>query len=250
MGNKRGREDEKPVHKVTIDSFLMDQYEVTQAEFEKVGKSEALANPSHFKGPDLPVEQVNWPLAARFCNARSRIDGLQPCYNEDTGECNFDATGYRLPTEAEWEYACRAGTTTQYNFGDDANLLEQHAWVRGNSDAHPHPVASKPANAFGLFDMHGNVYERCQDWMGFQWYDQSPTIDPQGPLTANSPVRVHRGGHCNCLPILCTSAARANQYAWYRNNRSGFRIVVPPAETPAAAAGRSADERGNAPNSP
>ena len=88
MGSRSGRDDERPVHKVWIDSFLMDKHEVTQAEYEKLGKIEAFANPSHFKGPDLPVEQVTWPQAARFCNARSRAEGLKPCYNEDTGECD------------------------------------------------------------------------------------------------------------------------------------------------------------------
>src|SRR5262249_45730102 len=119
MGNRHGREEEKPVHKVWIDAFLVDRHEVTQAEYEKLGQVEAFPNPSHFKGPDLPVEQVTWPQAARFCNARSRAEGLEPCYNEDTGECNFQASGYRLPTEAEWEYACRAGTGTDYSFGSD-----------------------------------------------------------------------------------------------------------------------------------
>src|SRR5439155_5135604 len=95
MGSKHGRDDEKPLHKVWIDAFLMDKYEVTQAEFEKLGKVEAFPNPSHFKGPDLPVEQVNWPHAARFCNARSRLEGLKPCYNDDTGESDFQAHGYR-----------------------------------------------------------------------------------------------------------------------------------------------------------
>ncbi len=86
MGSRHGREDEQPVHKIWLDSFLMDQYEVTQAGYEKLGQIEAFPNPSHFKGPELPVEQVTWPQAARFCNARSRLEGLQPCYNEDTGE--------------------------------------------------------------------------------------------------------------------------------------------------------------------
>lgn len=128
MGNNRGREDEKPLHMVSIDSFLMDRHEMTQAAWEKVGKGEALPNPSHFKGADLPVEQVTWPQAARFCNARSRFEGLQPCYNEDTAECDFQADGYRLPTEAEWEYACRAGTDTDFSFGHDPRKLGDYGW--------------------------------------------------------------------------------------------------------------------------
>ncbi|HEV3116692.1 MAG TPA: SUMF1/EgtB/PvdO family nonheme iron enzyme, partial [Gemmataceae bacterium] len=86
MGSRRGREEEQPLHKVWIDSFLMDRHEVTQAEYTKLGDLEAFPNPAHFKAPDLPVEQVTWPQAARFCNARSRLEGLKPCYNEDTGE--------------------------------------------------------------------------------------------------------------------------------------------------------------------
>src|SRR5205823_10531068 len=96
MGNRRGKEDEAHVHTVTVDAFLMDKYEVTQAAYERLG----LPNHSHFKGPTLPMEQVTWVQAAVYCNARSKAEGLQPCYNEDTAECNFDADGYRLPTEA------------------------------------------------------------------------------------------------------------------------------------------------------
>ena len=130
MGSRHGREEEKPVHKVWIDSFLMDRHEVTQAEYEKLGKIEAFPNPSHFQGADLPVEQVTWPQAARYCNARSRFEGLKPCYNEDTGECDFEANGYRLPTEAEWEYACRAGTDSDYSFGSEPRQARRLRLVR------------------------------------------------------------------------------------------------------------------------
>src|SRR5437588_12016540 len=101
MGNKRGKEDAAVVHKVTVDGFLMDKYEVTQAEYEKQG----LPNPSHFKGPDLPVEQITWPQAAYYCNQRSQADGLTPCYNEQTSACDFKADGSRLRSSAEREYA-------------------------------------------------------------------------------------------------------------------------------------------------
>src|SRR5262249_55239262 len=99
MGSRHGKEDEGPVHTVTIASFLMDKYEVSQADYERLG----LSNLSHFKGPTLPMEQVTWVQAANYCNKRSAAEGLKPCYNEDTAECNFDSDGYRLPTEAEWE---------------------------------------------------------------------------------------------------------------------------------------------------
>ena len=105
MGSSRGDPDEAPVHRVWVDSFLMDTCEVTQDQYTAL----AVVNPSHFKGPDLPVEQIAWAKAALFCNQRSEAEGLRPCYDEETAACNFEADGYRLPTEAEWEYACRAG---------------------------------------------------------------------------------------------------------------------------------------------
>jgi formylglycine-generating enzyme required for sulfatase activity len=161
MGSRQGKEDEKPVHKVWLDSFLIDRHEVTQAEYEKLGKVETFPNPSHFKGPDLPVEQVTWPQAARFCNARSRLEGLKPCYNEDSGACDFAADGYRLPTEAEWEYACRAAIDRDYSFGSDPRQLPDFAWYADNSAKKTHPVGQKKPNAWGLQDMHGNVAEWC-----------------------------------------------------------------------------------------
>src|SRR5438046_2481595 len=145
MGSHSGKEDEAFVHQVAVDSFLMDKYEVTQAEFDK----HQLPNPSHFKGPTLPVEQVTWVQAAVYCNARSKAEGLAPCYNEDTAACNFEAHGYRLPTEAEWEYACRAGPATDYSFGNDGRKLGDHAWFADNAGNKTHPVGQKKPNAWG-----------------------------------------------------------------------------------------------------
>jgi formylglycine-generating enzyme required for sulfatase activity len=181
MGSRQGKDDEKPVHKVWVDSFLIDRHEVTQAEFEKLGKIEAFPNPSHFQGPDLPVEQVTWPQAARFCNARSRLEGLKPCYNEDTGTCDFEASGYRLPTEAEWEYACRAETDRDYSFGSDPRQLPDFAWFADNSAKKTHPVGQKRPNPWGLFDVHGNVAEWCQDVYDPGYYQASPQKNPCGP---------------------------------------------------------------------
>jgi formylglycine-generating enzyme required for sulfatase activity len=126
MGSRGGPDNEAPVHSVWIDAFLMDKYEVTQAEYEKM----ELPNPSHFKGSDLPVEMINWAQAAMYCNLRSRAEGLEPCYNEDNSACNFDGAGYRLPTEAEWEYACRAGSTTEYAFGNEPEETQRLGPVR------------------------------------------------------------------------------------------------------------------------
>jgi formylglycine-generating enzyme required for sulfatase activity len=194
MGGRQGREQEQPVHRVWLDSFLMDRYEVTQAEYEKLGRSAnpPFSNSSHFRGPDLPVEQVTWPQAARFCNARSRCEGLQPCYNEDTGTCDFDRDGYRLPTEAEWEYACRAGTDTNYSFGNNERGLGDYAWFVDNSSKKTHPVGKKKPNPWGLYDMHGNVAEWCNDAYDKSYYAQNADKNPRGPADADKYVL--RGG--------------------------------------------------------
>jgi formylglycine-generating enzyme required for sulfatase activity len=186
MGSQHGRDEERPAHKVWIDSFLMDKYEVRQSEYEKIGKDAdpPFANPSHFKGPDLPVEQVTWPEAAMFCNARSRLEKLKPCYNEDTGKCDFDADGYRLPTEAEWEYACRAGTGGDYSFGTEARQLGDFGWYADNAAKKTHPVGTKKPNPWGLYDMHGNVAEWCQDAYDKGYYKDSPEKNPRGPADA------------------------------------------------------------------
>src|SRR5262249_34327079 len=150
MGDAAG-DDTAPAHKVTIASFYMDKYPVTQEVYQKItGKS-----PSRHQGPQNPVERVRWREALAFCNARSQADGLKPCYDAATGKCDFSASGYRLPTEAEWEYACRGGTTQAYYFGDDPRGLSTHAWFKDNADRTTHPVGQWPANPFGLFDMSG-----------------------------------------------------------------------------------------------
>jgi formylglycine-generating enzyme required for sulfatase activity len=189
MGSRHGKDDESPVHSVTVDAFLMDKYEVTQEQYERLG----LPNHSHFKGSkQLPMEQVTWVQAAIYCNKRSQAEGLQPCYNEDTAECNFDADGYRLPTEAEWEYACRAGTDGDYSFGNDARRLGEHAWSADNSGKKTHPVGQKKPNPWGLYDMHGNVAEWCNDMYDKNIYKSSPASNPRGP--ADGKQYVLRGG--------------------------------------------------------
>jgi formylglycine-generating enzyme required for sulfatase activity len=187
MGNRGGKAEESFVHKVTLDAFFMDKYEVTQAEFDRLH----LANPSHFKGPDLPAEQVTWAQAAMYCNARSEDEGLRPCYNAKA-ECDFEADGYRLPTEAEWEYACRAGSQSDYSFGGGPRKLGEHAWFADNAGNKTHPVGKKKPNAWGLYDMHGNVAEWCNDNYDKGYYQSSPEANPHGP--AQGKENVLRGG--------------------------------------------------------
>jgi formylglycine-generating enzyme required for sulfatase activity len=228
MGSRHGRAEEQPVHKVWIDSFLMDQHEVTQAEYEKLGRIEAFPNPSHFNGADLPVEQVTWPQAARFCNARSRLEGLEPCYDEDTGACDFEANGYRLPTEAEWECACRAATASDYSFSGDARRLGDFGWFAANSAQKTHPVGQKKPNPWGLFDMHGNVAEWCQDVYDPGYYGASPEKSPCGPAEGNEYVL--RGGSWKSAADALRSAHRLGENPGFSDaclarDAIGFRCV-------------------------
>ncbi len=235
MGSRTGRIEEKPVHRVSIDAFLMDRHEVTQAEYEKLGKIEAFSNPSHFQGADLPVEQVTWPQAARFCNARSRLEGLRPCYNEDTGACDFEADGYRLPTEAEWEYACRAVTDSDYSFGSEARKLGDFAWYADNSAKKTHPVGQKKPNPWGLVDMHGNVAEWCHDVYEPSYYQASPEKNPKGPDEGSEYVL--RGGSWKAAVDALRSASRLGENPGFSDaclarDAIGFRCVrkAPPSK--------------------
>lgn len=223
MGGKGASPDETPVHKVSISPFWMDRYEVVQEEFRKY----QLPDPSHFKGAKQPLDQINWTDAALYCNERSRAEGLKPCYDEKTWECDFAADGYRLPTEAEWEYACRAGSSTQYSFGSSAGTLKDYAWYAQNSSATTHPVGQKKPNAWGLYDMHGNVAEWCNDRYSQTYYQQSPDKDPRGP--AEGKERVLRGGAWNSSVESCRSAYRASDPSiddtCLANDAIGFRGV-------------------------
>ncbi len=211
MGSPQGELDETP-HQVSVRSFWMDRYEVTQEQYERLMGE----NPSRWKGPQNPVEQIRWPNAIAYCNARSQEEGLEPAYNLATGECNFDATGYRLPTEAEWEYAARAGSTTEYSFGDDPAELKRYAWFKGNSPLRrPSPVGQKEPNAWGLYDLYGNVCEWCHDWYEEEYYQHSPEQDPRGPTTGTT--RVLRGGSWNSKSDECRSAYRLYEEPVYRD---------------------------------
>ena len=233
MGSAAGRDDERPVRTVRLDPFLMDRCEVTQAQYGCL----VLGNPSHFKGPDRPVEQISWADAALYCNKRSLAEGLEPCYDEATARCRFDADGYRLPTEAEWEYACRAGTRTAYFFGDDPRRLRDHAWFAANASKQTHPVGTRRPNPWGLFDVLGNVAEWCNDVYDEAAYAAGPAENPRGPDDGERYVL--RGGAWSSSPDACRSACRACdspgfQDACFSRDAIGFRCVrkAPPATGP------------------
>ena len=224
MGNPDGKPDEAPAHEVSIDAFWMDRTEVTQEQYGKL----VLGNPSHFKGPDRPVEQVSWAAAAKYCNERSRDEGLEPCYDEQSARCSFQADGYRLPTEAEWEYACRAGSEADYCFGSDVRRLKDYAWHAANASKKTQPVAVRKPNAWGLFDVHGNVAEWCNDVYAPDYYRQSPAQNPPGPSEGEKYVL--RGGAWNASPEVCRASGRVGedpgfQDACFARDAIGFRCV-------------------------
>jgi len=219
MGDDGGDADERPAHKVRISACYIDTSEVMQAAYEAMmGK-----NPAKFIGPDRPVDRVSWYGAIQYSNMRSLREGLKPCYDLKTLACDFSADGYRLPTEAEWEYACRAGTHTRYSFGGDASGLAAHAWFKDNSGKATHPVRQKSANAWSLFDMHGNVAEWCNDFYAAGYGagggasdagnhvndPQGPVADPRGP--ASGTQRVLRGGSWASTADACRSSARTGE---------------------------------------
>jgi len=203
MGSTNGGADEKPVHQVTINySFYMGKYEVTQAQWQSVMGN----NPSNFKDcANCPVEQVSWDDAQSFINK----------LNESN-----DGFRYRLPTEAEWEYACRAGTT-----GDNAGNLSEMAWYSENSGNRTHAVGGKQPNAWGLADMHGNVWEWSTDWYHETYY--GTTTDGSAWLSGGEQkYRVLRGGSWVDLATVVRSAFRGWRTVDYRSPIGGFRVVA------------------------
>jgi formylglycine-generating enzyme required for sulfatase activity len=207
LGHQR---NEGPQHEVTISKpFYMGATEVTQAQYQAVMGT----NPSGYGGATNPVERVSWNDAAEFC--RKLSEKIRQTV--------------RLPTEAEWEYACRAGTETASSFGDSDADLGDYAWWRGNSGDTTHPVAQKKPNAWGLYDMHGNVWEWCADWYGK--YPKGPATAPSGPATypsASGPSRVARGtgSFYDFSPDDFRCAGRTDMDPKIRSDYIGFRCAM------------------------
>ena len=199
--------NECPRHAVKLSEFAMSRYPVTQAQWEAVIRT----NPSNFKGMHLPVEQVSWNDAQEFCQRIS----------QETGKM------YRLPTEAEWEYACRAGSSDIWSFGSDPTVLSQYAWFSENAGNQTHPVGQLQPNAWGLFDMHGNVWEWCQDAYISDIYAtlhvQSPSVNPI--YASGGAMRVIRGGSWYNFPARVRASGRNYGGPAHPYHDVGFRIV-------------------------
>ena len=212
-----GRQDDEVQHQVTLTKpFLLGVHEVTQGQWQAVMGTTPWKGKQYVKeGDDYPATYVSWNDAVEFCRQLSEKEGLE----------------YRLPTEAEWEYACRAGTTTAYSFGDDASELGEYAWYRENAwDAgqkYAHTVGQKKPNPWGLYDMHGNVFEWCQDWGGD--YPSESVTDPAGPSSGS--IRVCRGGSWVSKAEWCRSSLRNGSPPSFGSTAyslHGFRVTCVP----------------------
>ncbi|MGK7942944.1 MAG: formylglycine-generating enzyme family protein [Microcystaceae cyanobacterium] len=202
MGSNE-RDREKPIHNVVLEAFYLGKYPITQAQYQAVMNN----NPSYFKGKNKPVETVSWQDAQEFCRKLS----------ERTGKI------YQLPSEAQWEYACRAGNQGKWCFGDNKAQLGDYAWYDSNSNGQTHPVGQKKPNNWGLYDMHGNVWEWCEDDYDDN-YSSTPT-DGSSYKGGNKKCVVLRGGSWGFNPLNCRSAYRGNGTCDYRNLLIGFRVV-------------------------
>ena len=222
MGSPESDEDagdsEKPQHRVRITKpFYLGVTEVTQGQWESVMRTRPWSGEDYVKeGSDYAASYVSWDDAVEFCKKLSSREGVT----------------YRLPTEAEWEYACRGGTTTVYHFGDDASRLGDYAWFEDNAydvdEKYAHRVSQKKGNPYGLYDMHGNVYEWCADWYNSDYYEDSPTDDPVGPTLGS--FRVFRGGGWRYFPRGCRSADRFYDSPGFRLSYLGFRVASVPVD--------------------
>lgn len=252
------RSADETQHPVAISDFYMSKYELTQKEYEEITGN----NPSNFKGDNLPLENISWLDAVAYCNARSEKDGLTPVYTIDGQNVSWDrsANGYRLPTEAEWEYACRAGTTTPFYMekspsAKDANYyghypyeIEDNYFSQGNLEVKPGeyrqttvPVDSFSENPYGLYNMHGNVGEWVWDYYGE--YPTEEQTDPTGPSSGT--LRVYRGGGWNDFAKNMRSAYRATLEQNKGSFNLGIRLVLNATPGSGSVSGTGAQYSGN-----
>jgi formylglycine-generating enzyme required for sulfatase activity len=214
--SEKTRDDDEAQHAVRLSrGFYMSTTEVTQGQFMKVMGTTPWKDKTFVKeDANQAASYISWEDATKYCVRLSKKEGRK----------------YRLPSEAEWEYACRGGTTTVFSFGDDRKNLGSYGWYGGvigdgsaKSEKYAHAVGQMRANAWGLYDMHGNVYEWCSDWYGKDYYGKSPVVDPVGPSSGSE--RVLRGGSWGIDAQYCRSAFRCGYTLTFRNDSVGFRVL-------------------------
>ena len=228
MGNASSSSlDEKPEHQVTLSDFYIGKYEVTFEEFDFFCNSTGYPKPRDggFGRGNLPVMNVSWVGAAMYCNwmsSRFHLDKVYQITVDSNGmkinSVNWDANGFRLPTEAEWEYAAKGG-----NFGGTTNTIEQQAWFADNSNEVPHPVGTLEPNALGIYDMQGNSWEWCWDFYADNYYGQSPQNDPHGPDEGLN--KVYRGGNFTATQDYLNITKRYNLNPKLKEGMIGIRLV-------------------------
>ncbi len=211
--------ESRPVHVVELSSFHIHRHPVTQ----KLWQEAMGNNPSSIKNEMSPIEMVSWFDAAAFCNELSLSCGLKACYEfTDAGvTCSFDRNGFRLPTEAEWEYAARGGKSARNYRYSGSNNIDDVAWYKGNSKGAPHDVGMKKPNDLGLLDMSGNIWEWCWDWYGK--YPDRAIENPAGPSSGET--RVYRGGSYLDFDYGCTVFVRGKRSPKLRQTDIGFRLA-------------------------
>ncbi len=249
-----GYYDELPVHEVTLNSFLIGQYEVTHTNYIEFLNSWGVSSDGSYNGTELinmddsdcaidyngsfyfggssrapniecPVIEVTWYGGIVYCNWLSEQEGLTPCYDLSDWSCDFSADGYRLPTEAEWEYAARGGVnwTDNYRYSGTTDNMGDYGWYSSNSGSQTHEVGTKEPNQLSIYDMSGNVYEWCNDWYCWWYYSSSPGNNPTGPDSGTP--RVRRGGSWNLDAGGCSVANRSSHSPGGSSFNIGFRIL-------------------------
>lgn len=218
MGSNE-EEREQPIHEVTVGDFYMGIYEVTQKEYKEVMKS----NPSLYKGDDKPVNNLSWYMAVKFCNKLSQQENLTPCYT-GTGKdikCDFSANGYRLPTEAEWEFAAKGGVKSKGYTWAGSNDPKEVAVYNRKLNTGLQAVGTKKPNELGLYDMSGNLRELCWDWFGP--YKETAQVNPTGPKTGD--FRIERGGSWKHDEYFARVTARYFHDPIFNYGSVGLRLV-------------------------
>ncbi len=223
MGSKKGG-DESPMHKVILDDFYIGSYEVTQREWVTIEGS----NPATIQQDDLPIDRISWFGAVTYCNKKSELEGLEKCYTITglSAECDFTKNGYRLPTEAEWEFVAKGGLNSKSYAFSGSSTINDVAWYSSNAKFKLQPVGQKIPNELGVYDMNGNVWEFCWDWHDPSYYSNSPKISPTGPENrANLSNKVMRGGSVRDVKSKTNNTARWTTTRTSMRPGKGFRIV-------------------------